>query len=84
MEAEAILDYFVSFIQKDKDIIAKMDRGEKTSLYIVSPFRTQAHLIRNLLQDKVYLNQILQNKKKNKEKFQSIDGVGCLEDLVSN
>jgi hypothetical protein len=61
-----------------------MDKGEKTSLYIVSPFRTQAHLIRNLIQDKVYLSQILQNKKKNKEKFQTIDGVGCLEDLVSN
>ena len=35
IEAEAVLDYYLNFIQKDEDLISS-----NAKLYIVSPFRT--------------------------------------------
>ena len=82
IEAQTLLDYYVNFIQKSESFTQ-----EKHSLFIVSPFRTQAHAIRQFIQDKGFNGQILQEKLKkkaqDKEVFQKIDGVGCLEDLVS-
>jgi len=45
LEAEALLDYYVNFIQKSDEFLEKQ-KGIKQSLFIVSPFRTQAHTIR--------------------------------------
>ena len=55
VEAEAIMDYYLNLIQKDEELINSCSK-----VYIVSPFRTQAHLIRTLIQDS---KEVLQNKK---------------------
>ena len=55
IEAQALLDYYVNFIQKSDCL----QPGVKKSLFIISPFRTQAHAIRQLIQDKSFNSQIL-------------------------
>ena len=93
-EARALVEYYIENIQEDSEFVkdisaARAEGSSDPSLLVISPYRTQAHLVRSVIVEKS--SDMLQEKMKKPhiakglkgKLFQKIDDVCCLEDIVS-